>query len=97
MPSETITADDLREEIEYWVMKRGGQSRQIVHLPAPDSTLTDPEPVCEDREHSPGRLREWTGWETKSPAVYPSGYVSLCESCSSAVKRDGSLLELEID
>ena len=94
MSSETNTADDFREDIEYWVMKSGGQNRQIVHLPAPDSTLTDPQPMCEDREFSSGRLREWTGWETKSPAVYPSGYVSLCKGCSSALKRDDSLLEL---
>ena len=97
MSSETITADDLREDIEYWVMKSGGQNRQIVHLPAPDSTPTDPEPVCEGREFSPGGRRKWTGWETKSPAVYPSDYVSLCKSCSSALKRDNSLVELDTD
>lgn len=97
MSSGTITADGLREDIEYWVMKSGGQNRQIVHLPAPNSTLTDPQPVCEDRKFSSGRLREWTGWETKSPAVYPSGYVSLCKNCSSALKRDSSLLELDTD
>ena len=37
MSSETITVDDFREDIEYWVMKSGGQNRQIVHLPAPNS------------------------------------------------------------
>ena len=72
MSSETVTADDLRGDLEYWVMKSGGQNRQIVHLPAPDSTPTDPKPACEDREFSPGRLREWTGWETKSPVCVPT-------------------------
>ena len=95
MSSNAITADDLREYVDYWVMGKRANSTQIVHVPAPDSTPDAPQPVCEDREFSSGRIREWAGWMAKSPAVYPSDYVSLCQTCASIVDRDDSLLKLD--
>ena len=77
MSSDAITADDLRENGDYWVMGKRANSTQIVHVPAAESTPDAPEPACEDRESSSGKIREWERWMTKSPAVYPSGYVSL--------------------
>lgn len=97
MSSEPITADNLRDYVDYWVVKKGNRSTQIVHLPAPDSTPDAPEPVCEDRELEGGRSHGWAGWKVKSPAVYPSGYVSLCERCSTVMKRDSSIFELNTD
>jgi hypothetical protein len=91
MSSDAITADNLREHVDHWVVKKRGHGTQIVHMPAPDSTPDAPRPVCEDRELASGRLREWAGWQVKSPAVYPSGYVSLCENCSTIIKRDAHL------
>lgn len=97
MSSDAITAEDLRENVDYWVMGKQAKSTQIVHVPAAESTPDAPEPTCEDRESSSGKIREWDGWMTKSPAVYPSGYVSLCQLCADSVSSDRSLLELESD
>jgi hypothetical protein len=97
MSSDAITADDLREYVDYWVMGKRANSTQIVHVPAPESTPDAPQPVCENREASSGKIREWDGWMTKSPAVYPAGYVSLCSGCANLVDSDGSILELDAD
>lgn len=97
MSSEAVTADDLREYVDYWVIAKQAHSTQIVHIPAPESTPAAPQPVCEDREFSTRRTREWDGWMDKSPAVYPVGYVSLCTTCAEIVNSDGSLFELESD
>jgi hypothetical protein len=97
MSSDAITADDLREHVDYWVMGKRANSTQIVHVPASESTLDAPQPVCENRKSSSGRIREWDGWMTKSPAVYPAGYVSLCSACARLVDSDDSLLELNTD
>ena len=97
MTSDAITADDLRENIDCWVMGKRANSTQIVHVPAAESTLDAPEPACEDRESSSGKIREWDEWITKSPSMYPSGYVSLCQVCADSVSSDRSLLELDRD
>jgi hypothetical protein len=97
MPTDTITADALREDVDYWVMGKRANSTQIVHVPAPESAPDAPQPVCENRESSSGKIREWDGWMTKSPAVYPAGYVSLCSGCANLVDSDGSILELDAD
>lgn len=97
MSCDAITADALRENVDYWVMGKQANSTQIVHVPAAESTSDAPEPACEDRESSSGKIRKWDGWMTKSPAVYPPGYVSLCQLCAETVGSDRSLLELNTD
>ena len=97
MSSDGIAANDLRETVDYWVMGKRANSTQIVHVPATESTPDAPEPACEDREISSGKIREWDGWMTKSPAVYPPGYVSLCQIYAAAVSSDRSPLELDTD
>jgi hypothetical protein len=97
MSSDAVTADDLRGHVDYWVMGKRANSTQIVHVPAPESTPDVPQPICEDREFSTGKIREWDGWMVKSPAVYPSGYVSLCTLCAGIVDSSDSLLELDTD
>ena len=78
-------------------MGNRANSSQIVHVPASESTPDAPQPVCEDREFSTGKIREWAGWMTKSPAVYPAGYVSLCQKCADILDNGGSILELDTD
>ena len=97
MSSDAITVDDLREHVDYWVMGKQANSSQIVHVPAPESTPDAPQPVCEDREFSSGKFREWEGWMIKSPTVYPTGYVSLCQRCAGILDSGDSILELDTD
>jgi hypothetical protein len=88
MTPTAITANGLRGNVDYWVIGERGRNSQIVHVPAPESTPDAPQPICENREFSPGRRHNWEGWTTKSPAVYPPGYVSLCKICAGIVDDD---------
>ena len=50
-----ITADDLRENVDYWVMRKRANSTQIVHMSVAESTPDAPEPAYEDRNPSRGK------------------------------------------
>lgn len=94
MSLDAITADDLRDEVDYWVMGKRAHNTQIVHLAAPESTPEAPEPACEKREFGTTGKRDWSGWIRKSTTVYPPGWVSLCQTCAEIAERE-NLFETE--
>jgi hypothetical protein len=81
-PSEA----EIREEIEYWVISRSANSREVVHIPADDSTSVDPKPVCELTALSSAQPSQYHGWISKPIEVYPPGYMRICRSCLSKLK-----------
>ena len=79
----TSVEAEIRDTIEYWVLSPHPNSREVVHVPAGESTLADPVPACESGPTSSAVESQHRGWVAKSVEVFPPGYMRICQSCLS--------------
>lgn len=70
-----ISESEAREWADYFIIA-SGQRAQALHIPAQESTMNSPEPLCID-----------AGWasdvvfRSKLKEVYPPGYHPICKNC----------------